>query len=257
MRIAPPPRERKRLSLGFAETTTARMRTGLLVLVMWGVVASGQTPPSERTHVVSLGLNTPDPALKGLSEVLSDMLMTELGRAPTLEIVGPRDLVVALGLERQRQLLGCSEQESCLAEMSAALGAPWVVTGSMTRLGDSVRLDVRLIQTKDGRAVFRDGATVPNDEHIFSTLTRLAHGLLKSGFGVVLTEPDDPWPPEVEAKPEALQSKTVVAPVPPRSGSLAPLWVAIGVVAAGLIAGGVVLGVTANQPPLSTVQLSW
>src|SRR3990172_8953663 len=39
-----------------------------------------------------------------------------------LEVTSPRELTALLGLERQRQLLGCEDDSSCLIEIAGAIG---------------------------------------------------------------------------------------------------------------------------------------
>lgn len=111
-----------------------------------------------------------DPALGGYAE---DRLAASLARRG-FQVTTPADLETVLGLERQRQLLGCSEDTSCLAEISAALGVPLVVTGRLTRLGKRFELDVRVIQQKDGRVVVSDARAVEDEARIGELLEQAA-----------------------------------------------------------------------------------
>src|SRR4051812_21407542 len=67
-------------------------------------------------------------------QVFEDRFLTLLGKKSGIEIVTERDLAAVLGLERQKQLLGCDTAGSeCVAELSSALGANAVLTGSVAR----------------------------------------------------------------------------------------------------------------------------
>ena len=52
-------------------------------------------------------------------------------------------------MERQRQLLGCSEQaQSCMSELADAIGARFVLSGSLSRLGDAYQLSLQTMDTQ-------------------------------------------------------------------------------------------------------------
>lgn len=85
----------------------------------------------------------------GLSEeektFYSAHLAHQMGLAG-VRVITPEDIAQIVGLERQKQLLGCSDDNStCLAEIGNALGVDGVVTGSIARLPDAVQVDVRVI----------------------------------------------------------------------------------------------------------------
>jgi hypothetical protein len=61
-----------------------------------------------------------------------------------LVVTTPQDMVTVLGMERQRQLLGCGEG-SCTAELAGALGLNAIANGQLARLGEQLVLTVRVI----------------------------------------------------------------------------------------------------------------
>src|SRR3990167_7365998 len=48
-----------------------------------------------------------------------------------VQVMTARDLSTVLGMERQKQLLGCAENHACVVEMTAALGADGVIVGDL------------------------------------------------------------------------------------------------------------------------------
>ena len=60
------------------------------------------------------------------------------------------DLKQLIGLERQKQLLGCAER-GCVAELAAALGVDGVLTGNVTR-SESWLVTVKVLHAADGSA---------------------------------------------------------------------------------------------------------
>jgi TolB-like protein len=133
---------------------------------------------ADRLKLVVLPVSAPDAVL---SNTTSEQLATELARSDAVEVVTSADLAALIGMERQRQLLGCTEEStSCMAELTAALGAPWVVQGSVGRVGGLLRLDVKLLRTADGRATFRDGRTLTSDAELPAALTEVSRGVLNA-----------------------------------------------------------------------------
>src|SRR5262245_15063642 len=68
---------------------------------------------------------------KRLGSIITENVASELSASGRVEVVTSSDLNAILGLERQRQLLGCDTEatSNCLAELTGALGAPLLVSG--------------------------------------------------------------------------------------------------------------------------------
>ncbi len=111
-----------------------------------------------------------DPSIGGYAE---DRLAAQLSKRG-FRVTTPADLEAVLGLERQRQLLGCSEETSCLAEISSALGVPLVATGRLTRLGKRIELDVRVIRQKDGMVIANDARATEDEARLGELLEESA-----------------------------------------------------------------------------------
>jgi hypothetical protein len=104
------------------------------------------------------------------SEALSEHLSS---RFRTVSVVTPKDIAALLGLERQKQLLACSEA-SCNAELANALGVDGIVQGELTRLGQVIQLNVKCLATSDGRRLAVYGERVSREEDLFSAVERAA-----------------------------------------------------------------------------------
>jgi hypothetical protein len=88
---------------------------------------------------------------KGTAEVLSDLLLLELRKAGAFSrVVSAKDVEDLVSFERQKELLGCTQQ-SCMAELAGALGVDLILLGSVARLGRSAVLSVKLLDVKRGR----------------------------------------------------------------------------------------------------------
>lgn len=83
--------------------------------------------------------------------------------AQGVSVVTPKQIATLLGLERQRELLGCSESAtSCIAEMASALGVDGVVMGEAAKLeSGGFQVSLKVVWSRDGRPliVFTGRAT--------------------------------------------------------------------------------------------------
>ncbi|MDP1828923.1 MAG: hypothetical protein Q8L48_37020 [Archangium sp.] len=146
-------------------------------------------------------------------ESVTERLATTLQARGVFEVLSTKDVQTLLGLERQKQLLGCSEtSSSCIAELGGALGARFVLSGSLVKLGDAFQLT---LSTLDAQRVQPVGRSV-----------RLADSLAAL----------------METLPWAVAEATAL-PAPPEPSRLLPA-LALGVGGAALVGGGI-LGIQA------------
>lgn len=70
--------------------------------------------------------------------------------------VSSAELQSVLSVERQRQLLGgCSEDSQCLTELVGALGAPFLLSGSVARFGEAFQLTIQVIKASNAQVMGR------------------------------------------------------------------------------------------------------
>jgi len=124
--------------------------------------------------VTQLQLVQVNPELGGYVE---DRLATQL-RARGLQVTTPSDLVAMLGLERQKQLLGCSDNTSCYAELTDALGVSNVLLGRLTRLGTRFELDVRVIRQGSTKIIASDTRGIDDETRLGTLVERAADALV-------------------------------------------------------------------------------
>ena len=91
------------------------------------------------------------------ARLLTQVLVGELPKQGRFEVISSAEIKNVLGFERQKQLLGCSEDSQCLAELGGALGVDYLISGQLGRLGKRYRLDLRLIDARRSRVVASEG----------------------------------------------------------------------------------------------------
>ncbi len=126
-----------------------------------------------------LKLAAPGMTTSGVDATLSGPLTDHLARAFTgVRVITPRDISVLLGLERQKALLGCSEDSNaCMAELANALGVDGVLVGDVVKLGQSVQINVLIIEPVAGKELAAASERVESEDAIFDALTRVGTAL--------------------------------------------------------------------------------
>lgn len=172
-----------------------------LSLVVLSTVLAADKPKLAVLDVQAIGVEPEQAA------ALGEAITQQLSKRGFFEVISSSDIRTLLGVERQKQLLGCGDS-SCTAELSGALGARFVLQSSLTKLGDSLQLSVQMLDS--GKA-----QTVARSVRLGRDAKQLADML--------------PW---------ALAEATAT-PLPPAPSKVLP-WTLIGVGAAVFAGGGIV-----------------
>lgn len=165
------------------------------------------------------GLNSVQLA-QGEGELRAESLSQALG-AHGVKVFSSRDLQTLLGMERQKQLLGCAEDNQCMLEITAALGVDGVLVGDLGRFGEEYVLNLKILSTAKATvlAIFNARCTGAQLERTFENGARaLLKGLEAAG----------PW--RFTGSLEPLES---VSPV--RVAAIAPAVVGVGALVTGLV----------------------
>jgi hypothetical protein len=112
-----------------------------------------------------------------MSRQLSDLCSEHLAQALNdqgLKVISQAQIGAILGLERQKQLLGCSDSSSCILEMTNALGADAVVVGSVGLVGESFQVDVKITSSRDGSTLASYAGRVQGEEAMLDELGKAA-----------------------------------------------------------------------------------
>lgn len=164
-----------------------------------------------------------DPALVGGATAgQGSLIVEEVARAlppVAFKVTTSSQLAAVLGLERQRQLLGCGET-SCIAELAGALGARAIVSGELTRVGTVFQLSVKVLDATSAAPIYSALERHDDSSALLAATDRLALDATQAvarRFGLV-TERLNPGP-----------------------------LVGLGVSAALLAGGGVLLGLSAGD----------
>lgn len=153
--------------------------------------------PAHRLAVLDFALA--GSAHPDLARVLSDAAAAgAAAAAPDHQVLSQGEVVALLGLERTRQMLGCSDDQGCMADLAGALDSDRLLSGSLTILERSALVSVRLLDVKKSRTLARANATLldATERELVDAARRLAHEALTGRrldtTGVVRVQVDRP-----------------------------------------------------------------
>lgn len=133
---------------------------GLLALPGLGLAQPKARPKLALMPLVALRMD------ESVVQILSEILATEVANRGTYEVISASDINAMLGMEKMKSALGC-DNESCLAEIGGALGADFMLSGSVGRLGDKLNISLVLFDQATVKVKGRVRESVPNDENRF------------------------------------------------------------------------------------------
>ncbi len=146
--------------------------------------------PPPPPHVGLSDFQAPE-KLKPLAGAVSGLVANELQRMGAFKVTTPSQVREMLSLDRQQQLLGCSD-DSCLSGVALDLGFDYLITGTLSSLASArgpSRLSLELVLL-DRQTRARAGSEVIDaaDEaelmaHVASSVAKLVSGLLKARSG--------------------------------------------------------------------------
>lgn len=158
------------------------------MLALLAATVMSQTQPS---------LAIPPLSTSGIDPVVArawEGRLVERLSSPRWRVTSARDVEALLGLERQRQLLGCGADSSCVAELAGALGVDFVLSGSVVRSESGYLANLRILATRDGRAVAQASERLSTEAALLDWLDAAAPALRAQALGEA---PAARWVPAV------------------------------------------------------------
>jgi len=147
--------------------------TALLSLAT--AAAPAADPPAAAAPIK---LAAPGLSAVNLDDKVAAFLNDHLAQQYTLRgirVTTPTEISAFVGVERQKQLVGCSEtSSSCIAEIADALGVDGVITGSIGKFGSTLQLNVKILRTSPGDMLDVLSLTASSEEQLLRQISEAA-----------------------------------------------------------------------------------
>jgi hypothetical protein len=126
------------------------------------------------------------------ADFFNDYFSQRLAQQGAIRVTTKSEVAALLGFERQRQLLGCTEQSAeCLAEISGALGVDGLVLGSVGKFGERYGVNLKIVDATTGQPLAGYSDQVESSQEVLAFLSRTATTLareLKRSRGMAVEE---------------------------------------------------------------------
>lgn len=124
--------------------------------------ASAQPAPvaGRKTKVLVFDFTVKGDAAKDLGRVLADVAARELAKLKNVQALTQADVTAQLGVEKQKTMLGCADDRSCMAEIAGAIDADRTLGGSVVQLGDAWLVSVTYVDARKAATIGGDQETL-------------------------------------------------------------------------------------------------
>jgi hypothetical protein len=104
------------------------------------------------TKVAILPVTAGEGVTEKTAAALGEAVAGQVRRVPGLQPITQQEIATLLNFDKQRSLLSC-QSDSCLAEIGGALGVERLVFGSVSKLGESWLVTLKLMDVKKARSL--------------------------------------------------------------------------------------------------------
>lgn len=124
--------------------------------VTTSVEPAATLPPAEKPQLLFVGVRAGLGVTADEAAAVSSFVQSQLDDVGRYKIISSADLATLLGIERQRQLLGCSDESSnCMTELAGALNADRLVTGDYSKVEGTFVLNLSMLDPRKASAIAR------------------------------------------------------------------------------------------------------
>ncbi|MDP2341027.1 MAG: hypothetical protein Q8O67_08720 [Deltaproteobacteria bacterium] len=122
------------------------------------------TPTTEQQCTLAiLDLEVGDAMALARARALSDVVTGEVAALSKCSVLSRSDIRGMLSFESEKQLMGCAS-DSCMAELAGALGADFLLTGTVSRIEGSLLLSLRMTDMKSLKVARRTTDSFAGDD---------------------------------------------------------------------------------------------
>jgi hypothetical protein len=133
---------------------------------------SAHAASAEKVHAALQRLSVAILALEGNKAALDDapgvtsILASTLAESPRLKVITQAEITALLGIERQKLLVQGACSESCMAELSGALGSQYLVAGRLDRFGEKYVLTTTVFDSQKALSLAKPKSEVPGQHDL-------------------------------------------------------------------------------------------
>ena len=134
------------------------------------------TETNQRLAIMALSADgVPSAYAVGLTETIA----TSLAKTGVFETVSPKQISSLLAYEKRRDALGDCNNEECYAQIAKLVRAEYLVSGSVAQVGETIVLNLALIDSKAGKVSKRLDRKLSDPTELMISADQLAIALVQ------------------------------------------------------------------------------
>src|SRR5574337_444056 len=133
------------------------------LLLALAAPAPGAVAAPARVKVAVMDVKSVQGVPQGTATILTDIVVSEVAKA-RVDVVSKGDIAAMIGFEKEKQILGCSDDSKCLAEIGGALGVDYMLTGQVGLIGSRYRSSLLLVDSKRAKVAARSARFCDRNE---------------------------------------------------------------------------------------------
>ena len=194
--------------------------------------------PAKAPGVAVIDLKAVHGIESSLAEVLNEVLLASLKETGYFSsVLGGSDMAAMVDMEQQKASLGCDDT-SCLAELGGALGVPYLVSSSLSKVGGQFVFTLKILAVEEAKVAVRkvqmvkdEAALIPTIQEIVpKTVAQLGQAAPKAQ---VVAAPKAVVPSEPSTAPTAVPQARALSKQPAQSRKFGLVTGLTGFAAAG------------------------
>jgi TolB-like protein len=134
-------------------------------------------PATARKKIAVMDLKAIQGVAAGSVEILGSVVAADLARQG-MDVVSKSDIQAMLGFQKERQLLGCTEDASCIADIGGSLGVDYVLTGQVGQIGTQYNLSLLVVDSRKAKVVTRLSSFCEANEDALVKAARASTGTI-------------------------------------------------------------------------------
>ena len=181
----------------------------LLVAVL--AAATAAAPSAPKTRVAIVPLSAGEGVTEKIAHSVTELAVAEVRRIPSVQLITQQEVGTLLGFDRQRALLGCQE-DTCVAEVGGALGVEHLVFGTLSKLGKSWLVTLKMMDVRNARTLAQADRRLKDAE--IDDVLDAVEPMVRELFGA----------PELTQRAAAATGKAGAVPASFEAAPLGPAW---------------------------------
>ena len=188
---------------------SAASSCAFLLAILLSSQSVGASAPS-RPKVAVLDVEPVQGVAPGTARILSALITGRVSEMGHFEVISNSEVSSMLDHERQRQLAGCSDDTGCLASIGGALGADYLLSGQVGKIGSRYSLNLSLADVRKGRVLGRQTLLCEaSDDVLVDVAQQAVKALLQPLLPAAPAAPTEALP---RPKPQATLQAAVPGP---------------------------------------------